>query len=184
MRMDSIPKLLHFSWRNLWRRSSRTFLLGISLFLMAALAVVFFGMTKGLSKQMVSGAIDNFLGERVYFSDKSKEDVLWPELLVDFDSSRLLEKISGQKDLEASKQYRAKIFCYSSTNQQGLLLIGIEEDKLSRKLNLVSGEFPQNGENDILLTASVAKKCRFQSGIWFRSKSLLRTASGTLTGFL
>lgn len=164
MRFDGIGKLVAFSWRNLWRRSSRTILLGASLSLIMAIAVALAGLSAGISRQMIGGAIRNFLGEAVAYASSSKEDALWPESLRDFDVEALELRLSSVPGLEVSSQYRTKAFCHSSANEQGLLLVGIDDRTLPERITLLDGEDPAPEGNELLLSAKVARKLRVVRG--------------------
>jgi ABC-type lipoprotein release transport system permease subunit len=164
MKYDGIKKLFAFSWRNLWRRSSRTMLLGASLSLMTALAVALLGMSAGISRQMIGGAIRNFLGEAVAYASSSKEDALWPESLVEFDEGALERYLSSLRGVSSSPQYRAKAFCRSSTNEQGLLLVGIDEGGISERVSVLDGACPTPDGNEVMLPARVARKLRVEKG--------------------
>lgn len=145
-----------FGNKNLWRRRSRTMLLGISLTLITIVGILFLGYSQGSSRQMIGGAINNYLGTALIYHSDSKQDVLWPESLVGFDASDLMKELSTHEGLDIRKQYRTKAFTYSGHNQQSLLLIGAEE-KYQSKIHIKAGT-NLNGPNQILVTAKTAKK--------------------------
>lgn len=144
-----------FGNKNLWRRRSRTILLGLSLTIITIVGILFLGYSQGASRQMIGGAINNYLGTALIYHSESKQDVLWPESLVSFDSSDIIKELSTHEELDIRKQYRTKAFTYSRHNQQSLLLIGIEE-KYQDKIQIKAGS-NLNGPNQILVTAKTAK---------------------------
>lgn len=124
--------------------------------------VLFLGYSQGASKQMIGGAVDNYLGTALIYHSGSKQDVLWPESLVSFDSSSLLKALATSEELNTRKQYRAKVFAYSRHNQQSLLLIGVEE-KYKKKITIIAGEH-LCGPDQILVSANTAKKLAVKIG--------------------
>lgn len=146
---------LSFGHKNLWRRCARTILVGISLTLITIIGVVFLGYSQGVSRQMIGTAIDNYLGTFLIYHSGSKQDVLWPEKLISFDSSIVIDELSAYKELDIRKQYRVKTFAYSHHNQQSLLLIGVE-DKYKNKIKILEGSNLAE-PNQILITTKTAK---------------------------
>lgn len=144
-----------FGNKNLWRRRTRTLLLGSSLTLITIIGILFLGYSQGTSRQMIGGAVDNYLGTALIYHSESKQDVLWPESLVSFDSSDLLKALSTREELDIRKQYRAKVFTYSGHNQQSLLLTGVEE-KYKEKITIIAGGH-LCGPYQILVSAKTAK---------------------------
>lgn len=120
------------------------------------IATLFLGYSQGASRQMIGGAIDNYLGTALLYHSASKQDPLWPESLVGFDASGVLEALGARTDWETRKQYRAKVFVYSGQNQQSLLLTGVEQQYLE-KVTILAGTSLEE-PNQILISAKTADK--------------------------
>lgn len=144
-----------FGNKNLWRRKIRTLLLGISLSVITIIGILFLGYSQGVSKQMIGGAIDNYLGTVLIYDSASKQDVLWPESLSSFYSSKIIKELSSRNELSVRKQYRVKAFTYSANNQQSILIIGAEE-KYKNKIQIKIGS-NLDGANQILISSKTAR---------------------------
>ncbi len=156
--MKLILFYLKFGNQNLWRRRIRTFLLGFALIVIAFMGIIFSGFSEGVTKQMIGGAIDNFLGDYIVYPKTATIDPLWPRELVSFDTVPVAKKLAGFKDITVRKQYRAKVFAYSNNNQQSILALGVEQS-YKNKIDIIKGQnLTFDSENQILITSGTAEK--------------------------
>jgi len=146
-----IGKIVRFSVKNLQRKRSRTILLGGALFLLSLLSVVFVGYSQGIYRQMVETAMKGYVGQRVVYAARSKEDILWPEHLESFSLEGLQGALTGSFRLD----YRSQAFVYTGTKQAPVLLVGTTP-MITNALWVKEGSLDGVAGNAIWLTPSLA----------------------------
>ncbi len=151
---------LKYSHRNLWRRKNRTFLLGMSFFVLSLIIVLFLGYNAGLSRQMLGNAIDNFLGNMAIVAAKSDLDALHLDKAVPFEKEDVISKLAPNDDsFEFWAEYKAKAFFFTENSMTHAFLVGIDEGR-SKAFKITEGDNiePRPGRtNEILLPAAIAE---------------------------
>ncbi|MCL6591045.1 MAG: FtsX-like permease family protein [Firmicutes bacterium] len=165
MKLNSILFYVKFGNKNLWRRKSRTLLLGCSFMLLTLIMVLFLGYGKGVTQQMTGKVITNFLGDAAICSKNSIMDALSYEKIKSFSFSDLIRDSKKEDDFEFRKQYRTMSFLYTDNLQKVAMLIGIEDKSLD-KISIIEGTNLdiRNGFNEVLLTSSLAENLRAAVG--------------------
>ncbi len=160
MRFRPLLFYLKFSYKNLWRRKNRTYLLGISFFVLSLIIVLFLGYNAGLSRQMLGNAIDNFLGNIAIVAAQSDMDALHLDKAVSFEKEGVISKLAPHgASFEFWAEYKTKAFFYTDTSMTHAFLVGIDEGR-SKSFKIIAGENfdPSPGRtNEILLPAAIAE---------------------------
>ncbi len=165
MFQNKILFYLKFGNKNLWRRKIRTYLLGLSFMFFSIISILFLGYSQGLTRQMLGGAINNFLGNAVICSKDSVMNALWYEKIKSFNCTSITKKINDS-DLILTKQYSTRAFLYTKNNQHIALLIGVE-NTYKNKLKIIKGHnlsYSNLHDNEVLITSSIAEKMKIDVG--------------------
>lgn len=167
MKFSRIFFFLKYSNKNLWRRKSRSILLGLSLFLISFLCVVCLGFSNGLSTQMFQGAVQHFLGNGVIISHKSLLNALSYEKVESFDNRELIASINPSlKNITFRKQYRTMGFLYTDKIQQISMLLGVDHT-FQDKVDIIKGNNLHENtthQNEILLPLTLANHLNVNIG--------------------
>lgn len=166
MKLDSAWFYFKFGNKNLWRRKSRTLLLGISFLLLSLLMVLLLGYSKGMSRQVVGKAIETFLGDYAVYSTNSVLDALQYKKLQSFDVNDVLSRVHLDKGVKVRRQYRNFAFLYTEDLQSISLVMGVDK-KDKDKFIIKEGKnlsFKAPGANEILLSSTTANKLNVKIG--------------------
>ncbi|RMG78213.1 MAG: hypothetical protein D6707_10170, partial [Bacteroidetes bacterium] len=163
--MQVLWSYLAFGFKNLWRRKSRTLLLGISFFVLVFILAILFGYGNGLSKTLTSEAVNNYIGDYALMDSRSRFDCMKSEAVYPFDSDIILNKLSNTVQGEISKRYRTIAFMYTKNIQRISYLMGIDKVSYKRlRINGKKADVNGPGQREIVVSEVTAKELKLKIG--------------------
>lgn len=162
--IDKIFFYLKFGFKNLWRRKRRTIILGVSLFMISLIIVLGISYCLGIYRQLIISAEHNVLGKYVIFHSASKQDMLWPEELISFDSLNIT-KYLHDKGIKYWLQLRTKALCYNEKNETFALVSGVSKS-YKDKIKIIYGDLIDwsKDEKQVLITKELSENLKAKVG--------------------
>lgn len=152
--------LITLAWRNLWRNRRRSLITISSVLFAVLLAIIFYSMEQGSYERMIDSMVKYSTGyiqiQDVLYEDEPSID---NSLLFDEQILGLMEKLDDKIEFYVP---RIQNFALAATAEQtrGAMVMGIEpgyEARLNDLFNdVVSGDFLESGDQDILLAEGLA----------------------------
>jgi putative ABC transport system permease protein len=160
--------LLTMAWRNLWRNRRRSLITISSVMFAVLLAIVFDSMERGSYERMIDIMVRYSTGyiqvQDVMFEEEPSID---NSLLFDEQIHDLLDR---NNDRIAYYVPRIQSFALAATDEQtrGAMILGIDpqRENLLNDLSddIISGEFLQQADQDILISAGLARIMNLSPG--------------------
>ena len=151
---------LTIAWRNLWRNKRRTFITVASIFFGVLLATLMNSLQDGTYENMIDMMVKLSSGylqvqDAEFRENRSINNIFYPD-------DDLLEKLQSVDNVTTvAKRLESFALISSGPNTRGGAVIGIEPGKDQETSNLANwishGDFLGEGDDHVLVTASVAK---------------------------
>lgn len=160
---------LKLAWRNIWRKSRRTWITIASIFFSVILAFGMSSLQFGTYQNMIENTVRFYTG---YIQIHAKG--YWEERSLNnsFALTDSLKQSIQPEEIAGLKEYvpRLEAFALASSGEltRGALIMGIDPEKENYLMDpaekLVKGNFKDFGEKSILLTSGLAEQLRAKTG--------------------
>ncbi len=171
--------LFKLAARNIWRHSGQSLVIGIILFLGAALMTVGNGIISGMEKGLEKTIVHGFTGDFVLIPDKQESESVFMQMM-----GRGIEPIYNYLEIKkALEKYpmvdkflpEGKNVAMVLNEEDGpssyLNLIGVDFDRYQKmfpdNIKMLEGNFPKQGVKALVLPKGARNRIQNETNIWF-----------------
>ncbi len=171
--------LIKLAARNIWRHSGQSLVIGIILFLGAALMTVGNGIISGMEKGLQKTIVHGFTGDFVLIPDKQESESVFMQMM-----GRGIEPIYNYPEIKkALEKYPmvdkflpegknvAMVLNEDDGPSSYLNLIGVDFDLYQKmfpdNIKMLEGSFPKQGEKALVLPKGARNRIQNETNTWF-----------------